>query len=256
MSEGPLAGKVVLLTGASGGIGSVTARALGAAGADLIGHYRSDRAGAEAAVAGIPAERCLLLQGDLTAPGSSRALWREAIAWQGSIDAVVVNAAMLARTPFDGPDEQWDEGWAETMRVNVVEPASLAREAVAHFRARGGGTLITISSWAAQAGSALSQVPAYAASKAAIRNLTQTIARNYAKDGVLAYVVAPGIVRTPMSEISAEARGGIDKVHAALAMGEMVPPEEVAELVAFLATGTCRHLTGATLDMNGASYVR
>jgi NAD(P)-dependent dehydrogenase (short-subunit alcohol dehydrogenase family) len=256
MSEGPLAGKVVLLTGASGGIGSVTARALGAAGADLIGHYRSDRAGAEAAVAGIPAERCLLLQGDLSAPGSSRALWREAIAWQGSIDAVFVNAAMLARTPFDGPDEQWDEGWAETMRVNVVEPASLAREAVAHFRARGGGTLITISSWAAQAGSALTQVPAYAASKAAIRNLTQTIARNYAKDGVLAYVVAPGIVRTPMSEISAEARGGVDKVHAALAMGEMVPPQEVAELIAFLATGACRHLTGATLDVNGASYVR
>jgi NAD(P)-dependent dehydrogenase (short-subunit alcohol dehydrogenase family) len=256
MSAGPLDGKVVLLTGASGGIGSPTARALGAAGADLIAHYRSDRAGAEAAVAGIPRERCVLLQGDLTAPGSSRALWREALAWKGRIDVVVVNAAMLARTPFDGPDEQWDQGWAETMRVNVVEPASLAREAVAHYLERGGGTLITISSWAAQAGSALTQVPAYAASKAAIRNLTQTIARNYAKDGVLAYVVAPGIVRTPMSEISAEARGGIDKVHAALAMGEMVPPEEVAELVAFLATGRCRHLTGATLDMNGASYVR
>jgi NAD(P)-dependent dehydrogenase (short-subunit alcohol dehydrogenase family) len=256
MSAGALDGKVVLLTGASGGIGSLTARALGASGADLIGHYRSDRAGAEAAVAEIPRERCLLLQGDLAAPGSSRALWRKAMAWKGRIDVVVVNAAMLARTPFDGPDEQWDEGWAETMRVNVVEPASLAREAVAHFRARGGGTLITISSWAAQAGSALSQVPAYAASKAAIRNLTQTIARNYAKDGVLAYVVAPGIVRTPMSEISAEARGGIDQVHAALAMGEMVPPEEVAELVAFLATGSCSHLTGATLDMNGASYVR
>jgi NAD(P)-dependent dehydrogenase (short-subunit alcohol dehydrogenase family) len=251
-----LAGKVVLLTGASGGIGSVTARALGAAGADLIAHYRSDRAGAQAAIAEIPDERRLLVRGDLSAPGSSRALWREAIAWKGRIDVVVVNAAMLARTPFDGSDEQWDDGWAETMRVNVVEPASLAREAVAHYLEAGGGTIITISSWAAQAGSALTQVPAYAASKAALRNLTQTIARNYAKDGVLAYVIAPGIVRTPMAEISAEARGGIDKVHAALAMGAMVPPEEVAELVAFLATGSCRHLTGATLDMNGASYVR
>ena len=253
---GPLDGKVVLLTGASGGIGSVTARALGAAGADLIAHYRADRAGCEAAVAEIPVERRHLLQRELSEPGSSRALWREALAWKGRIDVVVVNAAMLARTPFDGPDDQWDDGWAETMRVNVVEPASLAREAVAHYLARGGGTIITISSWAAQAGSALTQVPAYAASKAAIRNLTQTIARNYARDGVLAYIVAPGIVRTPMAEISAEARGGIDKVHAALAMGEMVPPEEVAELVAFLASGRSRHLTGATLDMNGASYVR
>jgi NAD(P)-dependent dehydrogenase (short-subunit alcohol dehydrogenase family) len=256
MSAGSLEGKVVLLTGASGGIGSLTARALGAAGADLIAHYRSDRAGAEAAVAGIPGERCLLLQGDLSAPGSSRALWREAMIWKGRVDVVVINAAMLARTPFDGTDEEWDAGWSETMRVNVVEPASLAREAVAHYLETGGGTIVTISSWAAQAGSALTQVPAYAASKAAIRNLTQTIARNYAKDGVLAYVVAPGIVRTPMAEISAEARGGIDKVHAALAMGELVPPEEVADLVAFLATGACRHLTGATLDMNGASYVR
>ena len=256
MSAGSLEGKVVLLTGASGGIGSLTARALGGAGADLIAHYRSDRAGAEAAVAGIPGERCLLLQGDLSAPGSSRALWREAMVWKGRVDVVVINAAMLARTPFDGSDGQWDEGWAESMRVNVVEPASLAREAVAHYLETGGGTIVTISSWAAQAGSALTQVPAYAASKAAIRNLTQTIARNYAKDGVLAYVVAPGIVRTPMAEISAEARGGIDKVHAALAMGELVPPEEVADLVAFLATGACRHLTGATLDMNGASYVR
>jgi NAD(P)-dependent dehydrogenase (short-subunit alcohol dehydrogenase family) len=253
---GRLTGKTVLLTGASGGIGSVTARALGAAGANLIAHYRSDRAGAEEAVAEIPAERRLLLQAELSAPGSSRALWREAVAWQGRIDVVVVNAAMLARTPFDGSDEQWDDGWAESMRVNVVEPASLAREAVKHYVERDGGTIITISSWAAQAGSALPQVPAYAASKAAIRNLTQTIARNYATDGVLAYVVAPGIVKTPMAEISAEARGGIDKVHAALAMGEMVPPDEVAELVAFLATGTVRHLTGATLDMNGASYVR
>ena len=251
-----LAGKVVLLTGASGGIGSLTARALGAGGADLIAHYRSDRGGAEAAVEAIPAERRLLLQGDLSAPGSSRALWREAIAWRGRIDVVVVNAAMLARTPFDGSDEDWDNGWAETMRVNVIEPASLVREALAHFLERDGGTIVTISSWAAQAGSALTEVPAYAASKAAIRNLTQTIARNYARDGVLAYVVSPGIVHTPMAEISAEARGGIDKVNAALAMGEMVPPEEVAELVAFLASGRSRHLTGATLDMNGASYVR
>jgi NAD(P)-dependent dehydrogenase (short-subunit alcohol dehydrogenase family) len=256
MSPGPLTGRTVLLTGASGGIGSVTARALGAAGADLVAHYRSDRAGVEAAVADIPEERRLLLQAELSDPGSSRALWRDALAWKGRIDVVVVNAATLARTPFDGPDDEWDEGWAEVMRVNVIAPASLAREAVKHYVEVGGGTIITISSWAAQAGSAIPQVPAYAASKAAIRNLTQTIARNFAKDGVLAYVVAPGIVRTPMSEIAAEARGGIDKLHAALAMGEMVPPAEVADLVAYLATGTCRHLTGATLDMNGASYVR
>jgi NAD(P)-dependent dehydrogenase (short-subunit alcohol dehydrogenase family) len=86
--------------------------------------------------------------------------------------------------------------------------------------------------------------------------VTQTVARNYAREGVLAYVVAPGIVRTRMSEISAKVRGGLDAVNAILALGEMVPPEEVAKLIAFLATGRCRHLTGATIDVNGATYIR
>jgi len=73
---------------------------------------------------------------------------------------------------------------------------------------------------------------------------------------VLAYVVAPGIVKTRMSDISATARGGIDKVNAALALGERVPVDDLGPLIAFLASGTCRHLTGATIDVNGATYVR
>ena len=89
-----------------------------------------------------------------------------------------------------------------------------------------------------------------------MRNVAQTIAHNHAKDGILVYILAPGIVHTPMSEISAVARGGIDAVNAALAMGEMVPPEEVAELIAFLAAGRVRHLSGATIDVNGATYLR
>lgn len=251
-----LAGKTVLLTGASRGIGAATARALGAAGASVVAHYGGHREGAEEAVAAIPEERRLLVQANLAEAGSARVLWREALAWNGRIDVLVANAATMPETPFEGTDESWDEGWETALRVNVLEPASLIREAVAHFRERGGGVLVTLSSWAAQRGSALSHLGAYAASKAALANLTQTVARNYAAEGVLAHVVAPGIVRTRLSEASAAARGGIEGINAALAMGEMVPPEEVAELIAYLATGTCRHLTGATLDLNGASNVR
>jgi NAD(P)-dependent dehydrogenase (short-subunit alcohol dehydrogenase family) len=251
-----LTGRTVLLTGVSGGIGSVTAQALGEAGAHLVAHYGSRRAEAEAAVAGIPEERRLLLQADFGEHGSSRALWREAVAWRGSVDVVVINAAYLAWTLFDGPQDEWDQGWERILQINLREPANLMREAVAHYRERGSGIVITISSWNAHGGSAIPQVPAYAASKAAIRNLTQTVARNFARDGVLAYTVAPGLVHTPMAEVGAVARGGIDKVNAALQMGEMVPPREVAEVVTWLATGTCRHLSGATLDLNGASYVR
>jgi NAD(P)-dependent dehydrogenase (short-subunit alcohol dehydrogenase family) len=251
-----LGGTTVLLTGASRGIGAATARALGAAGASLVAHYGGHREGAEEAVAEIPAERRHLLQVDLSEPGSARTLWRDAVAWRGRIDVLVANAATMPETPFDGEDAEWDDGWAEALRVNVLEPASLIREAVGHFREHGGGTVITLSSWAAQRGSAISNLNAYAASKAALANVTQTVARTYAAEGILAHVVAPGIVRTRLSEASAAARGGIEGVNAALAMGEMVPPEEVAELIVYLATGTCRHLTGATLDVNGASNIR
>jgi len=255
-SAGELNGRVVLLTGASGGIGSVTARALGARGAAVVAHYSMNRDGAEAAVAELPADRRLLLHADMREAGSARALFEEALAWRGRIDVVVVNAATLLETPFDGSDEQWDENWEATLRVNVLEPVSLMREAVRHFLAAGGGTIVALSSWAAERGSAIARLSAYAASKAAVRNVAQTIAHNHAKDGILVYVLAPGIVHTTMSEISAVARGGIDAVNAALAMGEMVPPEEVADLIAFLAAGRARHLSGATIDVNGATYIR
>jgi len=251
-----LRGKTVLLTGASRGIGAATVHALGEAGASVVAHYGSYREGAEAAVAAIAESDRILLQADLSQPGSARALWREAVAWRGRIDVTVVNAATMPTTPFEGEDAEWDEGWRQALQVNVLEPVSLVREAVRHYLEHGGGTLISLSSWAAQRGSAISHLGAYAASKAALASLTQTVARNYAAQGILAHVVAPGIVRTRLSEASAAARGGIEAVNAALAMGEMVPPEEVAELIAYLATGTCRHLTGATLDVNGASNVR
>ena len=255
-TSGELAGKVVLLTGASGGIGSVTTRALGARGAAIVAHYGANLAGVEAAVAELPSDRRLLVQADLRVAGSARALFAEALAWRSTIDIVVVNAATLLETPFDGTDGQWDENWEATLRVNVLEPVSLMREAVRHFLGAGGGTIVVLSSWAAERGSAIARLSAYAASKAAVRNVAQTIAHNHAKDGILVYILAPGIVHTPMSEISAVARGGVDAVNAALAMGEMVPPEEVGELIAFLATGRARHLSGATIDVNGATYIR
>ena len=248
--------KTVLLTGASGGIGSVTAQELLRQGAHVIAHYANDREDAERACADDPADRWTTIQADLSQRGGARQLWRDALQWRERIDTVVVNAATMPETPLDGTDEQWDEGWERTLRVNVLEPASLVREAVNHFVPNGGGTLIGLSSWAAERGSAIPQLTAYAASKAAVRNLIQTIARNRARDGVLAYVVAPGIVRTPLSEISATYRGGIDAVNAALTMGAMVEPIEVARTIAFLAAGTVPNLTGATIDINGASHIR
>jgi NAD(P)-dependent dehydrogenase (short-subunit alcohol dehydrogenase family) len=252
-----LKGKTVLLTGASKGIGAATARILGEAGADLVAHYGADEAGAKEATQAIAKERLLLVGADLSDPQAVETLWQNALSWRGRVDVLVNNAAIfLNEGGIDDDDEEWDRVWDVTMRVNVLSPARLLRLAVRHFREMGGGIAITISSWNAQRGSTNPRTIAYAASKAAIRAATQTIARGYAKDGVLAYVIAPGVVRTRMSLESAANLGGEAAVTAGLAMGEWVPPEEVGELVAFLASGRVRHLSGATLDVNGASYVR
>jgi 3-oxoacyl-[acyl-carrier protein] reductase len=250
-----LAGRTVLLTGASRGIGAVTARALAGANANVIAQYRTQRDGAERAVEALPEDQRLLLEADLSTPAGARDLWHSARGWHHDVDVVVLNAAVIPDTPFDGPDDLWDAGWQEALQVNVVGAGVLMREAARHFVARGSGTIIVLSSWAAEQGSRILDVSSYAASKAAIRNLAQTFARNFARQGLRVHIVAPGVVNTGMSIAGADEsaqRATAD----GLAMGRLVEAGEVASLVAFLATGACPSLTGATLDINGASYVR
>jgi len=252
-----LTGRTVLLTGASKGIGAATARHLGRAGAHLIAHYGSDEAGALEATADIPAERKLLLQADLADLDAVERLWAEAWAWRGGIDVLVNNAAiMLAEGSVDDPLDVWDSVWERSLKINVLAPARLLRQAVRHFREAGGGAIVTISSWAAQRGVGNPATIAYGASKAAIRGATQTIARNYARDGILAYIVAPGVVRTRMSEDFVRLQGSLEAVNAGLASGKWVEPDEIAALVTFLATGSAPNLSGGTIDINGASYIR
>jgi len=89
-----------------------------------------------------------------------------------------------------------------------------------------------------------------------VRSATQSIARAYARDNILAYIVTPGVVRTRLSEQFAATQGGEDKISATLASGEWVSPDELGRLVAFLASGAVPQMSGATIDVNGASYVR
>ena len=251
-----LSDKTVLVTGSSKGIGAAIASRLGAAGARLVLHYGSDRDGAEQAACDIDDNRKTLIQGDFTQRQAADALWDEAERWAGDIDVLVNNAGVMLWGSFDAPLADWDRVWEDSFEINLMAPARLLRRAVAHFLERSGGTIVTVSSWSAQRGSTNSANIAYAATKAAIHAATQTVARAYAAQGILAYVVAPGVVNTRLSEQFAATQGGADKVAAGLAMGEWIPPSEVAELVAWLASGRCRHLCGATLDVNGASYVR
>ncbi|WJY21130.1 SDR family oxidoreductase [Fontisubflavum oceani] len=253
-----LEGKTILVTGASKGIGHAVAREIGAQGARVVAHYGRDQAGAEAALADIPAERRVLIGADLADPDGAAALFEEAVAKTGGIDGLVNNAAVMT---FDGgvddPPEVWDRVWRDTFQINVYSAAMLLRAAITHFRPRGGGAIVGISSWAAQKGVTNPRTMAYSASKAAFKAALQTTATGYAKDNIQTYIIAPGVVDTQMSRDFAETQpGGRAAIEERLVMGEFVPPSDLATLTAFCLSGRCRQLSGATLDVNGASYIR
>lgn len=251
-----LSGRVCLVTGASKGIGHAIVRALGAQGASVIAHYGSDRDGAESATEGIPQERKLLIHADLGTADGYATLWDQSVAWQKRVDVLVANAAVMPEASLTDSEEQWRDAFDLALTINVRSTALLVRRAVNHYLEIGGGSIVGMTSWAAQQGSGNPKLSGYAASKAPIAALLKTIARAYGKESIYAYLIAPGIVRTAMSENSARSMGGEDVITAKLAMGEWVPPEEIAELVAFLASGRNRHLSGSTFDVNGATYIR
>ncbi|MDH4108267.1 MAG: SDR family oxidoreductase [Gammaproteobacteria bacterium] len=261
MSAGPdtLQGRVVLLTGASQGIGAASARILAARGAAIVGHHRgaAEREDLVGVLGEEDGQRRRYVAGDYLDDKQVDGIWEQAVAWQGHVDVLVLNAAMMH--PAGGVDDDpisWDNSWQQHYQVNVQAPARLMRAAVRHFRERSGGVIILISSWVAQRGASNPSMLPYAASKAAIKAVAQSIARSYAEHGVLCYIIAPGIVRTRMSTDFAALQGGEDAVTRTLAMKEWVPPAEIGEIIAFLATGQVRHLSGATLDVNGATYIR
>ena len=198
---------------------------------------------------------------DLSDPDGPKNLWDHALEiFDSRIDVLINNAGIFEPTPIDLPDADWSAGWARTMQVNLTASAELCRLAVLHWqsrRAQGwteGGRIVNIASRAAHRGDS----PAhwhYAASKAGMVAMTKTIARAYAAQGVYAFAVCPGFTMTGMADEYLASRGG-DKLLADIPLGKVADPSEVAEVAAFCALNAPPSMTGAVLDVNGASYVR
>jgi NAD(P)-dependent dehydrogenase (short-subunit alcohol dehydrogenase family) len=254
-----LKGKTILVTGGSRGFGAAIVRAVAASGALVLLHYGRNRAAAEALRAEIGAERCRLIETDLVHPDAAAALWRQALAAAPRIDVLINNAGIFESVPVDATTEAWRSAWARVMQVNLYAPAELAKLAVAHFRTPEngkprGGKIINVASRAAHRGDAPDQWP-YAASKGALIAMTKTIARGFAQDNVLAFAIAPGFTETDMATDNLDA-AGLKRILAEIPLGAMASPQECGALAAFLCSDAVRHLTGATFDINGASYVR
>ncbi|MGB3649630.1 MAG: SDR family oxidoreductase [Rivularia sp. (in: cyanobacteria)] len=249
-----LSGKVILITGGSSGIGAVTVQTLAKAGAEVILHYGNNLEKARAVVESLESNRIHLLQADLSIENASVKLWRDALCLTGHIDVLINNAGIMRSALIESELDIWTSAWKNTLQVNLIAVADLCREAIPHFKSRNGGIIINIASRAAFRGDTPEYMH-YAASKGGVVALTRSIARGFGSDGILAYAVAPGFVRTEMAEKFIEDYGE-DFVTKDIPLGKIAPPEDVANVIAFLASGLAPHATGTTIDINGASYVR
>ena len=252
MSE--LSGKIVLLTGASRGIGAAAFKSAIDAGAKVILHYGKSHDAAARLTEGVDPERYLALSADLAEPDEVTRLWNEALAWEGGINVLVNNAAIYEHADLDWPLEQWHASWSRTLQVNLQAPADLCRSAIQHYRALGGGIIINVASRGAFRGERATYAH-YSASKGALVSLTRSLARSFAKEGVLSYCVSPGWTATDMAFQGASPEvleaGKLENP-----FGEITPPEDVAEVITFLSSGRSPHANGITFDVTGGSYMR
>jgi len=248
-----LSGKMILVTGAGGEIGSATARTLAGAGGQLVLHDIG-----EAALGSIAAElgsSASTIVADLAGPLAADALWREVLAVHDRIDVLVNMAGVYLPAPLEAPVDAWVDIWDRSLAINLVSPSVLCRGAVQAFATQpGGGIIVNIASRAAFRGDDPDYWH-YAAAKAGIVAMTKTIARHYGRQGVTAFAIAPGYVDTTFNQAFRD-EFGVDAAAADTGLGEVATPQDVANVVAFLASGLARHATGTTIDVNGASYVR
>lgn len=249
----PLDGQTVLVTGASGGIGAAIVEQLAANGARAIIHYGRDRAKAETLLGRIGGNGAIV-QADLSTPDGAFKLWRGAVEATGRVHGLVNNAGIRSEVTVDFSDDDWRSAWEKEFQVNFFAAADLCREAIKHFRANGGGRIVNMTSRAGQRGYAADAMP-YGAAKAALANLSKSIARSFGAVGVTAVNISPGWVRTDMAE-DFVAKYGKSAAVADIPIGEMATPAEVAELVAFVLRRSQASLNGATVDVNGGSYIR
>ena len=244
-----LTGKVALVTGASRGIGRAIALLLGRAGAACAVNYLSSKEEAEE-VAAFLGDRGLVVQADLGDADDVEAMVSAVTERFGRLDILVNNAAVYQPNPVDDDFGRWRERWERTIGVNLLGAAHASFLAVQVMRRQGGGKIVNVASRAGFRGEP--GCPDYGASKAGMINLTRSLTRACAHEGIVSTCVAPGFVDTAMARPELEEDGAA--LVEEIPLGRVATAEEVAEAVLFLVSPLADYLAGATIDVNGGSY--
>ena len=238
-----------LVTGASRGIGKSITKSLLREGGRVIGTARSSEFPAEFT----ENEDFEGLHVDLSDPIAVETKLKPIFQRDEAPNVLINNAGIFRESGFDEDDESWLQNWDQTMQVNLRAPALLSKWALNRWKNEEGGYLINVASRAAYRGDT-QEYASYAASKGGMVALTKSIARDYGKHNISAYSIAPGFIKTDMAMDSIEVYGE-EYLTQGMAFDEITSPEEVGELVSFLATGKVPHMTGATFHINGGSYM-
>lgn len=239
-------GKTVLLTGATSGIGAAIAKAFAAYGADLVLTGRR-------ALSERPQGRghTVFIAADITHPETADRLVAETVGHFGKLDILVNNAGILFRGDALACT---DEEWESTLATNVTAAFRLSRAALRVMKSRHSGVIVNIASDWGLVGAR--NAVAYGVSKGALVQLTRSMALDHARDGIRVNAVCPGDTDTGMLDSAtdgADRRQKLAELGAAIPLGRVGRPEEVAQAVCYLSSDNASFITGATLAVDGGN---
>lgn len=245
-------GKVMLISGASRGIGAATARLAARQGYRVVINYQRNREAADALVEAITTTggEALAVQADVADEAQVRRLFTEVDARLGRLDVLVNNAGMLEQQMR--LERMSLERWQRVFATNVYGSFLCSREAIARMSTRQGGrggVIVNVSSIAARLGAPEEYID-YAAAKGAVDSMTIGLAKELAGDGIRVNAVRPGVIDTDIHASGGEPQR-VARVAASIPLGRGGQAEEVAEAILWLASEQASYTTGSLLDVSG-----
>jgi NAD(P)-dependent dehydrogenase (short-subunit alcohol dehydrogenase family) len=245
--------KNALVTGASRGIGKATAIELSKRGHTIAIHYCQNRAEAEDTLSLLEGSGHFICKADLGVSQEIDQLFHLLDQHFDQLDVVINNAGVAIKHPLEMPAQDWIENFKKTIEINLHGAALICHHSIERMMKTGTGTIVNVSSRGAYRSEP--SMPGYAASKAALNSLTQSLAKAAGEHGISVVAVAPGFVETDMCK-DILTKEELEAVKKQSPMNRIAQPEEVAKLIGFLCEPESKHLSGAVVDINGASYFR